>query len=127
MISRHSTRQILEPNNFRNDQAYLFSLGDSAAGNDNDLAVLVKWHHLGHAVRHTRVVDVSGQSACHCSVNNHMVIYPEHVHTTVLQQNTSVDIFYFCIGFNIPINTYKLISACFLRGYENHFIMLSHR
>lgn len=38
---------------------HLFALGYPAAGNDDDLVLLVERHHLGHAVGGAGVVDVA--------------------------------------------------------------------
>lgn len=40
---------------------HLFPLGDPAAGDDDDLVLLVKGHNLSHTVGGTRVVDVTEQ------------------------------------------------------------------
>ena len=40
---------------------HLFSLGDPAAGNDDDLVFFVKCYNFGNAVGGTGMVDVAGK------------------------------------------------------------------
>ena len=50
---------------------YLLSLVDLALGDDDNLAVALKLHVLGDAVREAAVVDVARRSARHRRVNNY--------------------------------------------------------
>ena len=65
---------------------HLLSFGDATAGDDDDLALLLKVHHFSHAVGTAGVVDVTGRATRHGGVDHRVVVDAEHVHTTVLEE-----------------------------------------
>jgi len=63
---------------------YLFSLCYLSLGNNDDLAVLFKRHHLGNTVRMTRMVNIACRATSHRSINHQIVRQPEHIYTMIL-------------------------------------------
>jgi len=63
----------------------LFSLGDPATGNDDNLVFFVKCYNLCNTVGGTGMVDVASWATGQSGINHLLVVDAEHVDPTVLR------------------------------------------
>ena len=82
VVLSHRYGFLLSPFNYA--KTYLFTPLNTPLSNDDNLAVLFKWHNLSNTIWLAAVVDVTCWSSTHGCINHCAIINAEHVHAAVL-------------------------------------------